>query len=58
MMSKAKILKGIQQQIENHGYNVVDYEVSGAASKELIAEIREKMDKLKKITEELEKLLM
>ena len=58
MMSKEKILKGIRQQIENYGYNITDYEISKEASPEAITEIKAKMERLKVMAEELDKLLM
>ena len=58
MMSKEKILKGVQQQISNCGYVIADYEISGEASKEAIADIRNQKNKLKEMVIELEKLLI
>jgi hypothetical protein len=58
MMSKEKILKGIDQQISNCYYCMIDDDLNSLISKEAVKYDKERMEALKEIRIKLEKLLI
>ena len=57
-MSKSKILKGINQQIDNIYYGMVDLDIDKKLSKDLKEKMEKDIEELKQIRDRLEKLLL
>ena len=57
-MSKSKILKGIDQQIDNIYYGMVDLDIDKKLSKDLKEKMEKDIEELKQIRDRLEKLLL
>jgi hypothetical protein len=57
-MSKSKILKGIDQQIDNIYYGMVDFIFDKKLSKDLKEKMEKDIEELKQIRDRLEKLLL
>jgi len=57
-MSKSKILKGIDQQIDNIYYGMVDLDIDKKLSKDLKEKTEKDIEELKQIRDRLEKLLL
>ena len=58
MMSKEKILKGVDEQIKNLYCGMVDDDLDPTISKDVVKQGQERMEELKKVRELLEKLLI